>query len=159
MQHIWIDISENCCILGIRHAISSTAQGTVKVRKFKSVWNLNSTRIRFCNPVFVRLAGQRFACRGRGRPRRGSQPSALLKRLAPRPSLALRPSSGIDSALSGKEGVISRCCRADYKLLKDSLPAVSPEKTNTCKYRRWNWQFSQRPLRPSCEDVTIFLIW
>ena len=42
--------SENCCILGIRHAVSSKVQGTVKVRKFKKVWNLNSTQILICNP-------------------------------------------------------------------------------------------------------------
>ena len=42
--------SENCCILGIRHAVSSKAQGTVKVRKFREVRNLNSTPILICNP-------------------------------------------------------------------------------------------------------------
>ena len=47
MQHF----SENCCILGIRHAVSSKVQGTVKVWKFKKVWNLNSTQIPICNPV------------------------------------------------------------------------------------------------------------
>ena len=31
--------------MGIRHAVSSKVQGTVKVRKFKKVRNLNSTRI------------------------------------------------------------------------------------------------------------------
>ena len=46
MQHF----SENCCILGMRHAVSSKVQGTVKVRKFQNVWNLNSTRILICNP-------------------------------------------------------------------------------------------------------------
>ena len=48
MQHS--ESSENCCILGIRHAVSSKAQGTVKVRKFKKVRNFNSTRILICNP-------------------------------------------------------------------------------------------------------------
>ena len=46
MQHL----SENCCILGIRHAVSSKVQGTVKVRKIKKVRNLNSTPILLCNP-------------------------------------------------------------------------------------------------------------
>ena len=45
-----ISLSENCCISGIRHAVSSKVQGTVKVRKFKKVRNLNSTRILICNP-------------------------------------------------------------------------------------------------------------
>ena len=48
MQHF----SEICCILGIRHAVSSKVQGTVKVRKFKKVWNLNSIPILFCNSGF-----------------------------------------------------------------------------------------------------------
>ena len=47
MQHF----SENCCILEMRHAGSSKVQGTVKVRKFKNVWNLNSTQILICNPA------------------------------------------------------------------------------------------------------------
>ena len=34
----------------LRHAVSSKVQGTVKVRKFKKVRNLNSTRILICNP-------------------------------------------------------------------------------------------------------------
>ena len=42
--------SENCCIFGIRHAVSSKAQGTVKDRTFKKVRNLNSTRILISNP-------------------------------------------------------------------------------------------------------------
>ena len=35
----------------IFNAVSSKVQGTVKVRKFKKVRNLNSTRILICNPV------------------------------------------------------------------------------------------------------------
>ena len=46
MQHF----SENCCMLGIRHAVSSKVQGTVKVRKLKKVENSSSTQIRICNP-------------------------------------------------------------------------------------------------------------
>ena len=51
--------SENCCILGIRHAKSSKVQGTVKVRKFKEkkfesskkFKMLSSTQILICNPA------------------------------------------------------------------------------------------------------------
>ena len=54
----------------LRHAVSLKVQGTVKVRKFKKVRNLNSTRILFCNPdpglqpeapqpVYARAAGLR----------------------------------------------------------------------------------------------------
>ena len=34
----------------LRHAVSSKVQGTVKVRKFRKVRNLNSTPILICNP-------------------------------------------------------------------------------------------------------------
>ena len=50
-EFCWI-LTKNCCILGIRHAVSSKVQGTVKVRQFKNVWNLNSTPILFCNSGF-----------------------------------------------------------------------------------------------------------
>ena len=67
MQHS----SENCCILGIGHAVISKVQGTVKVRQFKKVWNLNSTLILFCNPGW------------RERPRHSPDDRAALRR-APR---------------------------------------------------------------------------
>ena len=55
--------SETCCILGIRHAVSSKVQGTVKVRKFKKVWNLNSTQILICNPALPpAFPAHRSAC-------------------------------------------------------------------------------------------------
>ena len=69
MQHF----SENCCILGIRHAVSSKVQGTVEVRKFKEVQNLNSTPTLLCNRgsvgrdargVLVRHRGDQLVRRG-----------------------------------------------------------------------------------------------
>ena len=42
--------SENCYILGIRHAVSSKVEGMVKVRQFKRVRNLNLTPTHICNP-------------------------------------------------------------------------------------------------------------
>ena len=66
MQHF----CENCCILGLRHAVSSKFQGTVKIRKFKKVRTLNSTRILTCNPgagsVAARAARVRAAGEGAG---------------------------------------------------------------------------------------------
>ena len=43
----------------LRHAVSSKVQGTVKVRKFKKVSNLNLTQLLICNP-----GGSQGAARG-----------------------------------------------------------------------------------------------
>ena len=58
-DHIFSGFSQNAALIflkllnWIRHAVSSKVQGTVKVRKFKKVRNLNSAPILFCNPVRV----------------------------------------------------------------------------------------------------------
>ena len=52
MQHLnFLKIAAVWELDGIRYAVSSKVQGTVKVRKLKKVRNLNSTRILICNPV------------------------------------------------------------------------------------------------------------
>ena len=50
MQHL--KFSENCCILGIRHAVSSKVQDTVKVRKLKKSLKFNFNSNPFLKPRY-----------------------------------------------------------------------------------------------------------
>ena len=59
--------------MGIWHAVSSKVQGTVKVRKFKKVRYLNSTRILICNPGLAIGDGLQESARQRDRPVHGAR--------------------------------------------------------------------------------------